>query len=100
MHFEGLQQLSNKELFGRLLMDIGRVKGDFRQAEILSLWKEKILDKEENYFLAQFSATVSSGTYIRGIVNDMGNTLGCGATTLSIKRARVGNYKMGDSLKF
>lgn len=100
MHFEGLQTLSGKELFGRILMDIGRVKGDFRQTEILEEWKGVLFDKEERYFLAHFSAIVSSGTYIRGIVNDIGATLGCGATTLSIKRTRVGDYKMEDSLKF
>jgi len=103
MHFGGLQILSGKELFGRILMDIGRVKGDFRQAEILNLWKDHIMSRtffDTRYFLARFSAIVSSGTYIRGIVNDIGNTLGSGATTLSIKRTRVGDYKIKDSVKF
>jgi len=51
------------------------------------------------YYLGRFSAHVSSGTYIRSLVNNIGNTLGCGATTLSIKRTRVGNYKIEDSIK-
>ena len=94
-----LETLNNKELFGRLLMDISRVKGDFRQHEILVLWKQYLLNGGVgNYFLGRFSAHVSSGTYIRGLVNDIGNTLGCGATTLSIKRTRVGDYKIEDSI--
>ena len=100
MQFHKLEAFSNKELFGRLLMDISRVKGDFRQHEILTLWKELLFKIPKNkIFLGHFSAHVSSGTYIRSLVNDMGNTLGCGATTLSIRRTRVGDYKIEDSIK-
>lgn len=109
MQFHKLETLNSKELFGRLLMDISKVNGDFRQHEILTLWKKILFgsgfpspDQGEGrvgFFLAKFSAHVSSGTYIRSIVNDMGNTLGCGATTLSIKRTRVGDYKIEDSIK-
>lgn len=104
LEFKRLDTLSHKELFGRLLMDISKVKGDFRQHEILVLWRQILLDSKkpggsDNVgFLGKFFAHVSSGTYIRGLVNDMGNTLGIGATTLSIKRTRVGDYKIEDSL--
>jgi tRNA pseudouridine55 synthase len=103
--FHGLDTLNGKELFGRLLMDISRVKGDFRQTEILTLWRKmifKLVSSEQDklkFFLGRFSASVSSGTYIRSLVNDIGNTLGCGATTLSIRRTRVGDYSIKDSLK-
>lgn len=100
MDFLGLDRLSDKELFGRLLMDISKVKGDFRQAEILELWREHLNKDGGSRFLARFSAHVSSGTYIRSIVNDIGQTLGIGATTLSIKRTRAGEYKIEDSIKF
>ncbi len=101
IQFHGLDSLNSKELFGRLLMDISKVKGDFRQHEILILWKKILFggSKKDDIFLGRFSAHVSSGTYIRGLVNDIGNTLGVGATTLSIKRTRVGDYKINDSLK-
>lgn len=113
IQFHKLETLNSKELFGRLLMDISRVKGDFRQHEVLTLWKQVLLGsdirvptpkggktkKEAKWFLGRFSAHVSSGTYIRSLVNYMGNTLGCGATTLSIKRTRVGDYKIESSLK-
>ncbi len=105
MEFLGLQTLSAKELFGRLLMDISKVKGDFRQNEILITWK-KILEGmisnnsgDNKIFLGNFKASVSTGTYIRGIVNDLGNTLGTGACALSIKRTKLGDYKIEDSLK-
>jgi len=100
IQFHKIDALNNKELFGRLLMDISKVRGDFRQHEILILWRD-MLTKYPNIktFLGRFSAHVSSGTYIRSLVNDMGNTLGCGATALSIKRNRVGDYKIEDSIK-
>jgi len=97
--FLGLDTLNNKELFGRLLMDISKVKGDFRQHEILILWREILSKCNLNIFLGRFSAHVSSGTYIRSLVNDIGKTLGCGATVLSIKRNRVGDFKIEDSIK-
>lgn len=107
IQFHGLDILNSKELFGRLLMDISKVKGDFRQHEILVLWNQMLLGSKlvsnkkrvVNYFIGKFSAHVSSGTYIRSLVNNMGDTLGCGATTLSIKRTRVGDYKIEDSIK-
>ena len=100
MQFHKLETLNGKELFGRLLMDISKVKGDFRQNEILLLWKEIILKyPKREIFLGKFSAYVSSGTYIRSLVNDIGETLGCGATILSIKRTRVGDYKIENSIK-
>lgn len=100
LQFHKLDTLNNKELLGRLLMDISKVKGDFRQNEILVLW-EQFLNRAapRSYFLGHLSAQVSSGTYIRGIVNDIGKTLGCGATTLSIRRTRVGDFKIEDSLR-
>lgn len=100
IQFHKLEVFSAKELFGRLLMDISKVQGDFRQHEILVLWKELLFKAPQNkFFLAKFSAHVSSGTYIRSLVSDLGNTLGCGATTLSIKRTRVGDYKIEGSEK-
>jgi len=109
IQFHKLETLNNKELFGRLLSDISKVNGDFRQNEILILWNKILFgsgfpspDQGEGrvgYFLGRFSAEVSSGTYIRSLVNDLGKTLGCGATTLSIKRTRVGDYLIEDSIK-
>lgn len=111
--FHKLEIFSAKELFGRILADISKVKGNFRQVEILEAWRKILLNhsyspspskgevgvRSDKYFIAKFSAHVSSGTYIRSLVNDMGATLGFGATTLSIKRTCVGDYKIGDSQK-
>lgn len=101
LQFQKLENISSKDLFARILIDVSRVKGDFRQGEILGDWKKLLLEKGNFEIpIAHFSASVSSGTYIRSLVNSMGETLGCGATTLLIKRTKVGDYKIEDSLRF
>jgi tRNA pseudouridine55 synthase len=98
--FEGLNILNPKTLMGRLLMDISKVQGDFRQHDILVLWKQMLegIPNDTNIFIGNLKARVSSGTYIRGLANDIGNSLGCGACALSIKRTRLGDYKIEDSI--
>lgn len=98
LKFEGLQTLNAKELFGRLLMDISKVQGDFRQNEVLIQWKNILHSMPEaNVFLGKFVAHVSSGTYIRVLANEMGKTLGCAALALSIKRLKVGEFGVEES---
>jgi tRNA pseudouridine55 synthase len=47
--------------------------------------------------MARFRITCSSGTYVRGIVHEMGEQLGTGALTLEILRTRVGDYLLKDA---
>lgn len=43
-------------------------------------------------------ATVSSGTYIRAIARDIGNTLGCGGYLSALRRERAGAYREADAV--
>jgi tRNA pseudouridine55 synthase len=43
-------------------------------------------------------ADVSSGTYIRTLVEDIGKSLGTGAYTTSLRRTVVGSFKLSDGL--
>ncbi len=100
--FAGLETVSAKELFGRLLSDIGKLRGDFRQIKILGEWKDRLVaeDAERKYLLGKFHAHVSSGTYIRSLVNDMAATLGTKALALSITRTKQGEYDINDTIRF
>ncbi len=81
-----LEEISNK---------IGKVQGDFRQEKILGLWHNVLVTKPNEWLLvSKFRADVSSGTYIRGLAHEMGKMLGTGAIAFSIKRTRVGEYKL------
>lgn len=42
--------------------------------------------------LYDFAATVSSGTYIRSLAQDLGQDLGCGAHLASLRRTRSGEF--------
>lgn len=41
-----------------------------------------------------FNVTVSSGTYIRSLVHDIGESLGCGAIMTDLRRTRVGDFTL------
>jgi tRNA pseudouridine55 synthase len=50
---------------------------------------------EYNYPNISFVVKVSSGTYIRSLVEDVGGKLGTGAYLLSLKRTEVGKFRLG-----
>lgn len=49
----------------------------------------------------EFSVVVdcTKGTYIRTLLHDIGDTLGCGATMISLKRTAVGSFPIEEALK-
>lgn len=60
-----------------------------RQVEIYSL---EILDYA--WPILKFRVHVSSGTYIRSLINDIGQKLGCGAYMSELRRTKVGDYEI------
>ena len=55
----------------------------------------KLLELTDNSFT--FSVTVSSGTYIRSLINDIGNMLNIPMTMEELKRTRVGEYSLDNA---
>jgi len=45
-----------------------------------------------------FRATVSGGTYLRSLARDAGEALGCGAHLATLRRTRVGSFRLADAL--
>jgi tRNA pseudouridine55 synthase len=83
-----------------ILSNIEKVVGDFRQKEIVKQWNDFFRKMNKKDFLvAKFRLTCSSGTYVRGMVNEMGEEFGCGATALDILRTKVGGYELKKSLR-
>lgn len=91
----GISKVSGEKLLADIKRRVSLVKGDFRQAEIVLRWAE-CLDRNMLYTIVKARAHVSSGTYIRGIVDSMGDALGCHATTLEIFRRRSGEHTIAD----
>ncbi len=47
--------------------------------------------------LVSFRLTCSKGTYVRSVVHDLGQQLGCGATLIALRRERVGPWNVKDA---
>ncbi len=87
--------ITGREILEEVTRRIGLVKGDFRQKEALSSWRNLLgVHLNETYLISKFTIDVSSGTYIRALADEMGGILNCGALAWSIKRTRVGKYSL------
>ncbi|MBA3724350.1 MAG: hypothetical protein H0W89_05710 [Candidatus Levybacteria bacterium] len=95
------QTITSEQLQKTVLNNIELVQGDFRQLEIKEQWKKffkinSILP--EKLPTITFCLTCSSGTYVRGLVHELGKQLGCGAITIDILRTAVGDYTLKEAL--
>jgi tRNA pseudouridine55 synthase len=59
---------------------------------------DKIVLTNYNYPYVDFVVAVSSGTYIRSLVEDIGKDLGTGAYMSGLRRLTVGNYRITDAV--
>lgn len=55
----------------------------------------EVLDNTNN--IVKIKCKVSKGTYIRSLINDIGNKMGCGATMTELVRTKVDNFSIEDS---
>ena len=104
LKFVKLRKINKKKLLENIERRIKKVNGpastregkptrggDFRQEEILKIWRKK-LRREDNFYIASFKIKCSSGTYVRGIANSLGEKLNIPSLAFSIKRTRIGKY--------
>lgn len=86
--------IPQNELQKIILERIHLVHGDFRQEEIKKEWN-KILEKEtETIFqITKWRVHVSSGFYIRQLVQDIGTFLEIPTVTFYIKRIEIENFQ-------
>jgi len=89
----GKGETSGHELAKQAMENISKVKGDFRQKEIVASWKK--FDKEnaaKRYFHSKLRVRCSSGTYMRSLSERIGREAGTVAFAFSIKRTRIGEF--------
>lgn len=73
------------------------IHGDFRQKEILDKWHSFFATTPLTQFpLFSFSITCSSGTYIRGLCELLGEKIKIPSLAYSIKRTAVGEYTLAN----
>jgi tRNA pseudouridine55 synthase len=83
--------INNKKLLQNIEKRIKKIKGDFRQKEILQNWKDK-LKSPQKYYIVDFKIKCTSGTYVRGIANSLGKKIGIPALAFLIKRTKIGKW--------
>ncbi len=92
LEFLKLRSISNKKLWQNIERRVGKVKGDFRQKEILKIWRKELQGKDVGYLIASFKIKCSSGTYVRRIANSLGEKAGISTLAYSIKRKKIGKF--------
>jgi len=93
IRFLGLKKITNKKLLENIERRVKKVKGDFRQKEILKIWQQQIQQGLPSLRIGEFKVKCSSGTYVRGIANSLGEKIDIPALAFSIKRTKVGKFK-------
>jgi tRNA pseudouridine55 synthase len=88
-----IKKINNKSLFLNIEKRISKVKGDFRQKEIVKIWRSR-LNKPQNLYIADFKVSCGSGTYVRGIANSLGEKMNIPALAFSIRRTKLGKFSI------
>jgi tRNA pseudouridine55 synthase len=67
------------------------------EARTVTIYTSELTDY--SYPFVKFTSHVSSGTYIRALVTDIGEVLGTGAYMSDLRRTSVGDYQLSDALE-
>jgi tRNA pseudouridine55 synthase len=89
---------SAKKIHGRPAYELARKKQavELKPVEV-ELFEYKLTGTEGR--MARFLIECSSGTYIRALAHEMGQTLGCGAHLAEITRLAVGEFSLDQAIK-
>lgn len=87
--------ISAADLLHDVTHRISRVRGDFRQQEILAVWNaHSATTSVSSYPVVTCTMTCSGGTYVRSLVHRISTHFKIPAVTLAIRRTSVGTYTL------
>ncbi len=86
--------IDSNQLLDIIIKRLQMVNGDFRQKDIIDLWNLHLKNIPNQIEIIEMMTTVSSGTYIRGLVNSLSQELDIPMCCLEIYRPRVDRYKL------
>jgi tRNA pseudouridine55 synthase len=96
-----LQQLpppySAKKTGGRKFYELARA-GEAVPREAKRVFVERMELEATGSDRLGFRVTCSSGTYLRSLAHDIGETLGCGGHLASLRRMRIGPWRVEDAV--
>lgn len=86
---------SAKKINGKKAYELARAGKpvDLKAVEVTMQGKDIEIDLP----FVRFFLTVSSGTYVRSLVHDLGQVLGCGAVLTRLRRTRVGPFPLSEA---
>lgn len=87
---------SAKKVNGRKLYDLAR-QGKVVERKPNRITIHDITVDSIDLPYVRMTVTCSKGTYIRTLIKDIGEKLGCGAAMSALKRTRVGQFSISDS---
>jgi tRNA pseudouridine55 synthase len=91
-------QFSAKKIKGKKAYEFAREGEEVKlKPNLVTVKKFEIINY--NWPIVSFKIICSSGTYVRTLVNDLGELLGTYATAMELKRTRIGEYTLEDVLK-
>lgn len=94
LELQQIRKIGSESLLKNIEKRIGKVVGDFRQDEILNIWRKSLLDKglKQSFYVADLKIKCGSGTYVRTIAHTLGEKMNFPALAFSIRRSKVGRY--------
>ncbi len=83
---------------GKRLYELAR-KGKIveRESRPAIVYSWDFIEKTGNF--VKFKCSVSKGTYVRTLADDLGHQLGCGAVLAELRRTRCGPFKIENSVR-
>jgi len=86
------------KVHGRKLYELARQGKEVeRQRRKVRIHDIRILEMNEEAHEVTLAVDCGKGTYIRTLLHDIGETLGCGGTMKSLVRTAVGSFKLEDA---
>lgn len=82
---------------GRRAYDLAR-NGQLVELPARAVHIESIQLRRYDWPWVELEIGCGSGTYIRSIARDLGDTLGCGALVETLQRSRIGSFSLGEAL--
>ncbi len=92
LEFLKLKKINARKFLENIERRIKKVKGDFRQKEILKIWRDQLEKSKESFLVASFYVKCGPGMYVRSVANDLGEKLKIPALAFSIKRTKIGQW--------
>lgn len=97
---EAVYKVVEPALLSYIEESVGKVRGEFRQEEIMRLWHRQLASGGERIFpAATITIECSSGTYARSIAHGLGKFMDVPSLALRIVRTKVGEYSIEKSLR-